>query len=155
MEIIDSFGDILRNYPALAVFLTVGMGFLLGRLRIGSFTLGSVTAVLLVGVVVGQFGITVSGPLKTVFFLMFLFSIGYSVGPEFFKSLRGMGLRQVLFAVLMSMCCFAVTVGLAFLFGYTKGETVGLFRRLSDLLITYRRGDRGYKQATCRSGNKR
>ena len=49
MEIIDSFGDILRNYPALAVFLTVGMGFLLGRLRIGSFTLGSVTAVLLVG----------------------------------------------------------------------------------------------------------
>ena len=73
MEIIDSFGDILRNYPALAVFLTVGMGFLLGRLRIGSFTLGSVTAVLLVGVVVGQFGITVSGPLKTVFFLMFLF----------------------------------------------------------------------------------
>ncbi|WP_290079292.1 aspartate-alanine antiporter [uncultured Duncaniella sp.] len=127
MEIIESFGDILRNYPALAVFLTVGMGFLLGRLRIGSFTLGSVTAVLLVGVVVGQFGITVSGPLKTVFFLMFLFSIGYSVGPEFFKSLRGMGLRQVLFAVLMSMCCFAVTVGLAFLFGYTKGETVGLF----------------------------
>lgn len=90
MEIIESFGDILRNYPALAVFLTVGMGFLLGRLRIGSFTLGSVTAVLLVGVVVGQFGITVSGPLKTVFFLMFLFSIGYSVGPEFFKSLRGM-----------------------------------------------------------------
>ena len=63
MEIIESFGDILRNYPALAVFLTVGMGFLLGRLRIGSFTLGSVTAVLLVGVGVGQFGITVSGPL--------------------------------------------------------------------------------------------
>ncbi|MBD5265471.1 MAG: aspartate-alanine antiporter [Bacteroides sp.] len=124
---IDAFGDILREYPTLAVFLTVGLGFLLGRLRFGSFSLGSVTAVLLVGVLVGQLDIPMSGPLKTVFFMMFLFSIGYSVGPEFFKSLRGMGLKQVLFAVLMSMCCFLVTVALAYIFGYTKGETVGLF----------------------------
>ncbi len=124
---IDAFGDILRNYPTLAVFLTVGLGFLLGRLRFGSFSLGSVTAVLLVGVLIGQFNLSVSGPLKTVFFMMFLFSIGYSVGPEFFKSLRGMGLKQVLFAVMMSMGCFLVTVGIAYIFGYTKGETVGLF----------------------------
>lgn len=124
---IDAFGNILRNYPTLAVFLTVGLGFLLGRLRFGSFTLGSVTAVLLVGVLIGQYNLSVSGPLKTVFFMMFLFSIGYSVGPEFFKSLRGMGLKQVLFAVMMSMCCFLVTVALAYFFGYTKGETVGLF----------------------------
>lgn len=123
----EYFGDILREYPALAVFLTVGLGFLFGRLKIGSFTLGSVTAVLLVGVVVGQLHITVGGPLKPFFFMMFLFAIGYSVGPEFFRSLRGMGLRQAFFAVLMSMSCFAVTVGLAYLFGYNKGETVGLF----------------------------
>ena len=124
---LDFFGDILRNYPTLAVFLTVGLGFLLGRLRIGSFSLGSVTAVLLIGVVIGQFQISVSGPLKTVFFMMFLFSIGYSVGPEFFKSLRGTGLKQAFFAVLMSFSCFAVTVAIAYIFAYNKGETVGLF----------------------------
>ena len=124
---IQYLGDILRNYPTLAVFLTVGLGFLLGRVRIGSFSLGSVTAVLLVGVIVGQFEIPMSGPLKTVFFMMFLFSIGYSVGPEFFKSLRGTGLKQVLFAILMSMSCFAVTIAISYIMGYSKGETVGLF----------------------------
>ena len=123
----QSFIEILRAYPTLALFLTVGLGFLIGRIRIGSFSLGSVTSVLLVGVVIGQLEIPMSGPLKTVFFMMFLFSIGYSVGPQFFKSLKGMGLRQVFFAVLMSMSCFAVTLLIATLFGYSKGETVGLF----------------------------
>ena len=46
--------DILRTYPTLALFLTVGLGFLFGRIKIGNFSLGSVTAVLLVGVLVGQ-----------------------------------------------------------------------------------------------------
>ncbi|MDE6652421.1 MAG: aspartate-alanine antiporter, partial [Paramuribaculum sp.] len=76
---IDSFIDILRSYPALAVFLTVGIGFFIGNIRFGSFSLGSVTSVLLVGVLVGQLVIPVSGPLKMFFFMMFLFSIGYSV----------------------------------------------------------------------------
>ncbi len=61
---IDSFIDILRSYPALAVFLTVGIGFFIGNIRFGSFSLGSVTSVLLVGVLVGQLVIPVSGPLK-------------------------------------------------------------------------------------------
>ena len=86
---INSFIDILREYPTLAIFLTVGLGFFIGKLRIGSFSIGSVTAVLLVGVLVGQLDIPVSGPIKMFFFMMFLFSIGYSVGPDFFKSLRG------------------------------------------------------------------
>ncbi|MCM1076028.1 MAG: aspartate-alanine antiporter [Bacteroides sp.] len=125
--IMETFGDILRDYPTLAVFLTVGLGFMIGRIRIGSFTLGSVTAVLIVGVIVGQAGVAVGGPLRTVFFMMFLFSIGYSVGPEFFKSLRGMGLKQVAFAVVMSMSCFGVTLAIARIMGYGKGVTVGLF----------------------------
>ncbi|MDE6027457.1 MAG: aspartate-alanine antiporter, partial [Muribaculaceae bacterium] len=90
---LDYIADILREYPTLALFLTVGLGFLFGKIKIGSFSIGSVTAVLLVGVLIGQLNIPMSGPLKMVFFMMFLFSIGYSVGPEFFKSLRGEGLK--------------------------------------------------------------
>ena len=124
---INSFIDILREYPTLAIFLTVGLGFFIGKLRIGSFSIGSVTAVLLVGVLVGQLDIPVSGPIKMFFFMMFLFSIGYSVGPDFFKSLRGQGAKQALFAVLMSASCFGITLLISWLFGYNKGETVGLF----------------------------
>lgn len=123
----DFFVDILREYPALAVFLTLGLGFLLGKIRFGNFSLGSVTSVLLVGVVVGQMEIPMSGPAKTIFFMLFLFSIGYSVGPEFFKSIRGSGGRQALFAVIMSTMCFGSAFLMAWLFGYNKGETIGLF----------------------------
>lgn len=123
----DYFVSILRDYPPLALFLTIGLGFLIGKIKIGSFSLGSVTSVLLVGVLVGQLDIPMSGPLKQVFFMLFLFSIGYSVGPDFFKSLRGSGAKQALFAVLMSSMCFGVTLLLSYIFDYSKGETVGLF----------------------------
>lgn len=123
----DYFISILRDYPPLALFLTVGLGFFIGKIKIGSFTLGSVTSVLLVGVLVGQLDIPMSGPLKQVFFMLFLFSIGYSVGPDFFKSLRGSGAKQALFAVVMSSMCFGITLLLSYIFNYTKGETVGLF----------------------------
>ena len=123
----ESIADILRQYPTLALFLTVGLGFFIGRLRIGSFSLGSVTAVLLTGILIGQLDINVDGPLKMVFFMMFLFSIGYSVGPDFFRSLRGQGARQALFAVAMSSMCFITTIGISMIMGYNKGQTVGLF----------------------------
>ena len=78
----------LRVHPELAIFLTLFAGFWLGRLKIGKFSLGTVTSVLLVGVLVGQLNITVDGPLKAVFFLLFLFAVGYKVGPQFFRGLK-------------------------------------------------------------------
>lgn len=123
----NNFIEILREYPAIPLFLTVGLGFFIGRLRYKSFSLGSVTSVLLIGVLVGQLDIPMSGPIKSFFFMMFLFSIGYSVGPQFFRSLKGMGLKQALFAVIMSFSCFGITFLMAKLMGYSKGETVGLF----------------------------
>lgn len=110
---IDTIVGILRDYPTIALFLTVGAGFFIGKIRIGNFSIGSVTAVLLVGVAVGQLDIPMSGPIKMFFFMLFLFSIGYSVGPDFFKSLRGQGARQALFAVLMSCTCFGTTLLIA------------------------------------------
>lgn len=124
---IDWFVSALREFPPLAIFLTLGLGFWIGRIKFGSFQLGSVTSVLLVGAVVGQLDIPVSGPIKSFFFMMFLFSIGYTVGPDFFRSLRGSGAKQALFAVLMSSTCCLTTLGLAWIFGYSKGETLGLF----------------------------
>ena len=91
----------LRERPELAIFLTIFLGFWLGKLRIGKFTLGTVTSVLLVGVLVGQLNIAVPGPIKSVFFLLFLFAVGYKVGPQFFRGLKKDGLPQVGFAVLM------------------------------------------------------
>ena len=90
-----------RTYPEMAIFLTIGIGFWIGQLKYKSFTLGTVTSVLLVGVLVGQMDIAIPGPIKSVFFLLFLFVIGYSVGPQFFQSLRSDGIHQVIFACVL------------------------------------------------------
>ncbi len=127
MELLHWIVQTLRENPAIAIFLTLGIGFWIGRLKYKSFSLGTVTSVLLVGVLMGQLDIPVPGPLKQVFFLLFLFAIGYSVGPQFFASLRGTGLKQVLFAVLMCAIVLATTIGVAKLFHYNPGEAAGLF----------------------------
>ena len=101
MDIIIHF---FRSYPEMAIFLTLGIGFWIGSLKYKNFSLGTVTSVLLVGVLVGQMNIDIPGPLKSVFFLLFLFAIGYSVGPQFFQSLRSDGIHQVIFA------CFSAEI---------------------------------------------
>lgn len=120
------FVDVLRHTPALAVFLTIGIGFWLGKLKFKGISMGTVTAVLIVGVLVGQLDIEVGGPLKTVSFLLFLFCIGYSVGPQFFKSLRGDGLKQVLFAVVVCVLILATSLGVAWWFGLNPGQAAGM-----------------------------
>ena len=117
---------VLRDNPSLAVFLTLGVGFFIGQLKYKSFSLGTVTSVLLVGVLVGQLDIPVPGPMKDVFFLLFLFSIGYSVGPQFFRALRGDGLKQVLFGAVVCVLCLLSVWGVALCMGYNIGEAVGL-----------------------------
>ena len=120
------FVEALRHTPALAVFLTIGVGFWLGKLKFKGIALGTVTAVLIVGVLVGQMDIPVGGPLKTVSFLLFLFCIGYSVGPQFFRSLKGDGLKEVFFAVVVCTLILATSIGVAYLFGLNPGQAVGM-----------------------------
>ena len=91
----------LRHHPELALFLTLALGYALGELTIGGIKLGSVIGVLLVGVVVGQLGIETSEDLKYAFFLLFLFSIGYKTGPQFFRGLRGSGAAQAGLALIL------------------------------------------------------
>lgn len=118
--------ETLRNNPSLAIFLTLGVGFLVGQLKYKTFSLGTVTSVLLVGVLVGQLDISIPGPIKNTFFLLFLFSIGYSVGPQFFQALRGDGLKQVGFACVVCVLCLLTTWGVAVMMGYNVGEALGL-----------------------------
>ena len=66
------------------------------------------TSVLLVGVLVGQLNIAVPGPIKSVFFLLFLFAVGYKVGPQFFRGLKRTDYPSS-FAVLMCVSVLLVT----------------------------------------------
>lgn len=121
------FFDILRQNPVIPIFLTIGLGFWLGNLRFKSFSLGPVAATLIVGVIIGQIGITISDTVKSLAFMLFLFAIGYSVGPQFFRSLKGEGLKQISFALVECVVIVLITLGICKLMGYNKGISIGIF----------------------------
>jgi putative transport protein len=119
--------DALRLHPELAIYLTVSFGFLIGRIKIAGFTLGSVTGVLITALVVGQLDIPVSPGLKSVFFLLFLFAVGYGVGPEFVRGLRKDGVSQAVFALFVCLFCLGSAVLVAKLFRFDTGYGTGMF----------------------------
>ena len=117
----------LRTYPELAVFFALAVGFAVGPRKVFGFTLGNVTATLLAGVLIGQLGITVGGPIKSAFFLMFLFAVGFGVGPQFFRGLGKEGPRQIVFSLVVLVVCLVVPVLCAIVAGLDVGYAAGLY----------------------------
>ena len=116
----------LQQNPELAIFLTLAVGFLIGRLKFGSFSLGIVVGTLLAGVLIGQLDIKVPSIVKTVFFDLFLFTTGYKVGPQFFRGLKRDAIPQVLLTVVLCVSCLVTALASAWLFGYDMGTAAGL-----------------------------
>jgi len=116
----------LRQHPELAVFLTLALGFLLGRVRIGTFKLGNVVGTLLAGVLIGQLAIKVHPLVEVVFFDLFLFATGYKVGPQFFRGLKKNALSQLSLTVVLCVTSLVVTVAAAKTLGYDCGTAAGL-----------------------------
>ena len=116
----------LRQNPELAIFLTLAVGFVIGRIRFGTFSLGNVVGTLLAGVVIGQLNIEVDPLVKVVFFDLFLFATGYKVGPQFFRGLKKHAGPQVALTVVLCVTSLVVTVAAAKIFDYDSGTAAGL-----------------------------
>src|SRR5262245_51367305 len=123
----DWFAATLRTYPEIAIFLALGLGYYFGKFTFRGIGLGSVTATLLAGVVIGQIGITINQPLKATVFLMFLFAVGYGVGPQFVRGVAKDGLPQAVFSVVQCVLCLAIPVVVAKAAGYDLGYAAGLY----------------------------
>ncbi len=121
------FAATLKQYPEIAIFLTLAIGYFFGKFTFKGIGLGSVTATLLAGVLIGQLGITISQPLKAFVFLLFLFAVGYGVGPQFVRGIAKDGVPQALFSVVQCLFCLAVPIAIAKIVGYDLGYTAGLY----------------------------
>jgi putative transport protein len=124
---IDWFVQTLRNYPEIAIFLSLALGYYFGSFTYKGLGLGAVTATLIAAVIIGQLEIKIGSPLKPVFFLMFLFAIGYGVGPQFVRGIAKDGLPQALFAVVVCFFCLAAAYLGAKFAGYNIGSAAGLY----------------------------
>ncbi|MGW3929733.1 aspartate-alanine antiporter [Streptomyces microflavus] len=119
--------NIFQPHPELLVFLVIALGFLLGKIRYRTIALGAVTGCLVAGLVLGaQFKIDIDDTVKNLFFIMFLFALGYRVGPQFFRGLKKDGLPQVVNAVVVCVTGLLVSWLFASLLGYGPGLGAGL-----------------------------
>ena len=122
----DFFVTALREHQELAIFLALAIGFLIGKIRFGSFTLGTVVGTLLAGVLIGQLDINIPGIVKTVFFDLFLFTTGYKVGPQFFRALKQDAIPQLALTVVLCVSCLLTAFAAAKLLDYDVGTAAGM-----------------------------
>lgn len=121
------FVNTLRSYPEIAIFLSLAFGYYFGSFTYKGLGLGAVTATLIAAVIIGQLGITISPPLKATFFLMFLFAIGYGVGPQFVRGIAKDGVPQAVFAAVVCVFCLLAPYLAARMAGYDVGSALGLY----------------------------
>lgn len=115
------------NAPEIFLFLAIAFGTLLGRVRFRGFALGSTACILLVAVILGQFG-TISFPpiLRSMLFAFFVFTIGFKSGPEFFASLSLRTLNQVVLALIIGGTGLVLILIFAFTLRLDTGTAAGL-----------------------------
>ncbi|HJZ29904.1 MAG TPA: aspartate-alanine antiporter [Hyphomicrobiaceae bacterium] len=119
--------QLLVRYPELALFLVIAGGYWIGSLKIGAFSLGPVTGALFAGLLVGQFAhVPVSGMTKSFLFLLFLFGIGYSVGPQFMQALKHDGLKPMLLAIVVPVTGLLSSIVVAKALRLDPGFAAGL-----------------------------
>lgn len=117
----------LKQYPEIAIFLTLAFGYYFGKFTFKGIGLGSVTATLLAGVLIGQIGISISQPLKAFSFLLFLFAVGYGVGPQFIRGVAKDGVPQAIFAAVQCIFSLVVPVVICRFVGYDFGYSAGFY----------------------------
>ena len=131
---ITGFSDIahyLIANPVISIFICLALGYLIGKLKIKSFTIGATVGTLLVGLLIslvfkGVGTYEIDGTVKTIFFSLFIFAIGYEVGPSFFASLKSSGLKIIILSLFFAVAAFVVSIVLFKAFGIGAGEAGGI-----------------------------
>ena len=118
--------NICRDNPQIPVFLAVAIGYFIGKIKIYGFSLGSTAGVLIAALALGQMNVQITPLLKTVAFALFIFTIGYKVGPQFFGSLKKEAVHYILIAVVVAVAGLAIALTLGKIFGFDKGTTAGM-----------------------------
>ncbi|MBR0738895.1 aspartate-alanine antiporter [Bradyrhizobium liaoningense] len=117
----------LVRYPELTLFLVIAAGYGIGNIKIGTFSLGPVTGALFAGLFIGWLApVPVAGMTKSFLFLLFLFGIGYSVGPQFMQALKRDGLKPMLLAVVVCITGLGTSIVVAKALGLDPGFAAGL-----------------------------
>ncbi len=117
---------VCKSHPEILIFLAIAIGYYVGKIKFFGFSLGSTASVLLSALVLGQLDVTITPLIRMIAFSLFIFTIGYKVGPQFFGSLKKEGIHYLVLAIFFALVGLAAAIILGKLFGFDQGTTAGL-----------------------------
>jgi putative transport protein len=117
---------LLRDNAILLIFTVIGVGYLVGNIRIAGIQVGPVIGVLLVGLLFGHLGFSIPAGASSFGFALFIFSVGIQAGPTFFSAFAADGVRYVTLALVVAASAVALTLALAHLVGLEYGFSAGM-----------------------------
>lgn len=118
--------SILNQSPEIALFLSLAVGYWIGKFQFGKFQLGGVAGSLLVAVLISQVGIAIDSGVKSILFALFIYAVGFESGPQFFRSLGRQSIREIVMAAVLAISGLATVIVLARVFGLDKGIAAGI-----------------------------
>jgi len=120
--------DVLVENPVLLLFVTLGIGYLVGRINIGGFSLG-ISAVLFVGLAIGALDTDLILPDFVYLFglIVFVYTVGLSAGPGFLASFRRAGAQDNALVAAVIIISVVVVLGGARVLGLSGPLAAGVF----------------------------
>lgn len=131
-SLLGKVGAFLAQQQFLLLFVVVGVGYLLGGIKIRGFSLGATASTIVLGLLVSSAtylaGAKVEYPdlLSNVFFYLFIYAVGLRIGPQFWFGVKQEGVK------FLALGAIAAALGplLAYTFGrllhLPQGSVVGL-----------------------------
>jgi putative transport protein len=117
---------LFTEQPLVALFITIALGYFVGKLKVGTFVLGGIAGTLLVGVIIGQVGVKMDPGIGAIFFALFIYAVGFQGGPQFFHALNLRSLNQLVSAFVMCFTGLLCVLAAAWMFGLDRGMAAGL-----------------------------
>ncbi|KFJ64322.1 aspartate-alanine antiporter [Francisella tularensis] len=117
--------NVFKN-PFIALFLTLSLGYLVGKIKYKTFVLGGISGSLIIGVIIGQLNITISPDIGSLFFALFIYAVGYQGGAQFFRSLNKDTLLLLASSTITCVLGLLCVLVFAWIFQLDKGTAAGL-----------------------------
>lgn len=114
----------------ISIFLVSLIGTIIGKIKIHGISLG-VAAILFAGIVFSACGVSTNGDmlsiLKDIGLVLFIYTLGLHVGPDFSSSFRSSGLTMNLVALAIVVLGVLMTFVVSRLTGIPLGEMAGIY----------------------------
>jgi putative transport protein len=118
--------EFLQEQHILNLFLILGLGLLIGKIRIGGVELGSVTGVLFGGLVAGHLGLPIPSASHDIGFVLFIYCVGVQAGPRFVGAFRQDGGKYVILSVVTAVSATLLAYVFARALDFDVGVAAGM-----------------------------